>query len=341
MSVGLEVGSAIRLSIETLIIEHTAFTDALALLRRRVKDTFAGFAPCFEILSGFSRCGKTEILKVLARDFPESSSNGRRLVPLLVVYVTSSTTPKDLPLAVIRALGLPTPKHSMKVGELNSYMHTQLRLAGVQVILFDEASHLVDVGTRIPPRAASDWFKDLQATSKTIGIVLTGVPRLRRLADSNEQLRNRMRRPITLMPYRWDDASQRQAFAGCVVAFLNEFRDRSCEPAMPINSFVRHCYAASAGQIGLLANFFLELAMLIDLPRQLDFDICSDAAASINLPGNKTVLPFASDTLEDGQLMQVLASEYAVYELVLPPITVEAELANGKLMAIPIRAVKK
>ena len=327
----VRTGDSIRKALDTLLINHSSFASALGSLQRRVQDTLAGFPPCFEVVIGFSRCGKTELLKLIAQDYPERSENGRRYVPVLVVYITSSTTPKDLPLAVIRALRLPPPRHSMKVGELNDYMHTQIRLARVHVILFDEASHLVEVGTKIPPRAASDWFKDVQANAKDLGIVLTGVPRLRRLPDSNEQLRNRTRKPIKLMPYRWDDREQRNSFCACANAFLSEFLSRGCELGMPFNTFVRHCYAASAGQVGLLANFFSELAMLVDVPCLLTVEICADAAANLNLPGNKTVLPFGSDELDDISLMQVLVSEYAIYDLVLPPISVEAELAHGRV----------
>lgn len=336
MNAQINIGNEIRKALETLIIEHTAFMDALKVLQRRVRDTFDGFLPCFEVLIGLSRCGKTEVLKAIARDYPEIQVGGRRQIPLLVVYITSGTTPKDLPLAVIKALGLPAPRHSMKVGELNNYMLTQLRLANVQVILFDEASHLVDVGTRIPPRAASDWFKDLQANAKDIGIVLIGVPRLKRLPDSNEQLRNRSRRPITLMPYRWDDESQRKSFAGCVAAFLQEFLCRGCELGMPFNTFTHHCYAVSAGQVGLLANFFTELAIQLGDQRQLTCTLCADATANLNLPGNKMVRPFATDELSDIELMQVLVSELAIYDLILPSTSAEVELAQARVNAASV-----
>lgn len=326
-------GDAIRKSLDTLIINHSSFSAAFDALERSIRDTLNGFKPCFEMLTGFSRCGKTELLKLIAMPYPEVQIGGRRQVPLLVVYITSSTTPKDLPLAVIRALSLPTPRHSMKVGELNNYMHTQIRLAGVRVILFDEASHLVDVGVKIPPRAASDWFKDVQANAKDLGIVLSGVPRLLRLLDSNEQLRNRMRKPIRLMPYRWDDEEQRKSFAGCVSAFLNEFLTRGCSLGMAMNTFTKHCYAASAGQIGLLANFFHELAMLIDEPCLLDHELCLEAAANLNLPGNRTVFPFINAELDDIDLLRVLNSEYHLYNLSLSPLSVESELASAKVRA--------
>lgn len=332
-TVAITTGHEIRRAVETLMIEHTAFTEVLTILQRRISDTFAGFTPCFELLTGPSRCGKTEVLKAIARAYPETKIGGRRQIPLLVVYITSSTTPKDLPLAVIRALGLPSPRHSMKVAELNNYMHTQLRLAAVRVILFDEASHLVDVGARIPPRAASDWFKDLQANALDVGIVLTGVPRLKRLPESNEQLRNRTHKPIQLMPYRWDVVPEQKDFAGCVMAFLNEFKSRGCTLELSWDSFARHCYALSAGQVGLLASFFIELAIQIEQPQVLTQTLCLKATKNLNLPGDRVVQPFVSEVLDDIHLMQTLSSELAIYGIALPTTTVERQLAQAKVNA--------
>lgn len=318
--------------IETLMIHHTSFASALQIVSDRVADTLAGLPPCFELLLGPSRCGKTELIKTIARRYPESRQNGRRTVPLLVVYIESGTNPKDLPIAVIQALGLPPPKDSMRVKSLRTFMLSQLALAGVRVIVFDEASHLVDVGTRTPARVASDWFKDLQTNAKEIGIVLSGLPRLKRLLDNNEQLRNRTHKPVKLMPYRWDQEDERISFAGCVAAFLAEFTARGFQLDMSMNLLVRQCYAASAGHVGLLARFFMELAKL-DAPSSLSRELCQRACDRLNLPGNGAVGPFADDTIEDVDLMQVLISELDRYELTLESISPITQLAQAKARA--------
>lgn len=326
----MKLSTEVRKSLEVLMIEHTFYASALSNLYVRVEDTLDGMLPCFEMLIGPSRCGKTEILRAIARSYPETSSQGRRQVPVLIVYVTSGTTPKDLPTAVIQALGIPVPRGSIRAAELNNLMIRQLQLAGVRVILFDEASHLVDIGTRIPARAASDWFKDLVANLKDVGIVLSGLPRLKRLLESNEQLRNRARKPIPLMPYRWDNAEQRKSFAGCVIAFLEIFKKHGCKLEMPVNHFVRHCYAASAGHIGLLANFYLVLAEHIDNSILISLEICALASAKLNLPGSGAIQPFLTETLEDMDLLQILVSELDRYNLILEKDSAEIEIAEVK-----------
>lgn len=338
MKTACTTGEEIRKAVATLMIEHTAFSDILKTLKRRVADTFKGFPPCFEFVFAPSRCGKSELLKVIASDYPEIFEHGRRQIPLLIVHIQAGVAAKDLPIEVIKALGVPEPKGSVRKGTLNSLMFKQLKLANVRVILFDEASHLVEIGTHIPPRAASDWFKDLQVSADPlrmhdIGIVLTGVPRLQRLLDSNEQVRNRAHRPLMLMPYRFDIAVQRQAFAGCVIAFLEEFMKRGCLLEQPLNSFVRHCYVASAGHVGLLAKFFDDLAALIDDPCTLSRSLCSEACSNLILPGDGMISPFGTADPSDVDLMHILVAELDRYRIVLRPDSVDMELAQAKANA--------
>ncbi|MFX6040302.1 TniB family NTP-binding protein, partial [Acinetobacter baumannii] len=83
-------------------------------------------------------------------------------------------------------------------------MVTQLRLAGTRVVVFDEISHLVDEGSRVPPRASSDWLKTL--TDKlNMTLILFGIPRLERLFSANEQLRRRACPARSFLPYDASD----------------------------------------------------------------------------------------------------------------------------------------
>lgn len=183
------------------------------------------------------------------------------------------------------------------------------------------------------PRAASDWFKDFQTGARDIGIVLSGVPRLKRLLDCNEQLRNRAHKPLYLMPYRYDEPDQRNAFAGCVAAFLEEFHSGGWVLQMTMNEFVRHTYVASAGHIGLLARFFSELSDQIEPDRPITREQCAAAFHDLNAPGDGHVKPFGSHAPNDIDLMSVLASELDRYDLPLPPSSISAELAQAKLSA--------
>ena len=58
------------------------------------------------------------------------------------------------PASVLMALQVPIPRLGLTSGVMFNRMVDQLRLAQTRVIIFEEASHLVEAGARVPPRAA-------------------------------------------------------------------------------------------------------------------------------------------------------------------------------------------
>ena len=329
---------SIRINIESLMIAHPTFVAARTRLQALLEDHRAGMGPGVEVLVGPSRSGKTALLKEILDLAPPRREAGRQIVPILYVPVSAGTAPKDLPLGVIEALGVPTPRERMRASELFGFMAAQLKLARVELTLFDEASHLVDVGSRTPPRLASDWFKDFYERTQ-ISFVLSGVYRLRKLIASNEQLRNRTRQPIDLMPYRWDFPNERRSFAGCVNAFMSVFEAEGYAFSldMSADALYRQFYAASAGHLGLLANVFSELAKYVGESTEITVVELNKTIQHLNLPGNGVVRPFSGMSLKDEQLMQVLASEMSAYDVALKGGG--AATAVGNALAAAQRAV--
>lgn len=320
-------GNQIRKNIETLVLDHITFVDALTHLRKRVRDTLDGYKPCFEMLLGTSRSGKSEVLQAIARDFPSTMAEGVRNVPVLIVDAPSGGGTRALDEAVIHALGVPVPKNMPK---LNKFMLVQLKRAGVRVILFDEVNHVVEKGSHIASASAGDYFKTVHTNAVNVGIVMSGIPLLRRLIDDNVQLRNRVARPIILPPYRFDDPVHRKAFANCVAAFVAEFEECGCHLTIDLNTMVRHSYLVSAGQVGLLSDFFNALAQRITTPCDITMELCEQASKSRNLPGDGYAHPFRDINIADDQLMGVLSAELDKYNLALPPLETTGSRAIKK-----------
>lgn len=305
----------IQKEISSLIFDHDAYIETLDQLRERLDDTMNGCDPCFEMLIGPSRSGKTKILAAIARDYPPTRTNGVLQIPILFVGVPSGGGTKGLTEAVIEALGLQfNPSASPRA--LWGQMIRQLKLAKVQVILFDEASHLVEKGSRIVVEAASDWFKELQKDVDNIGIVMSGLPRLKRLIK-NGQLRNRMHAPLILAPYRFDVKRQRNTFASCVHGFWEVFESRGYLLTVPFNDMVRQCYILSAGLVGLLERFFVSLANSAPEPSEITMEVCANACQRLNLPGAGHIAPFTENEVTDAQLMGILSDELASVHFML------------------------
>lgn len=223
----MNTAQQLRKNIEACELPHPFFIEHLAALEQRINDALAGFAPKIERVPGPSGVGKSSIVATLARKYPESRVEGRRYIPVLIVRVPQSATAKLLPKSVLAALGI-TVAARTTAGAMFDLMLTQLRLACTRVIIFDEISHLVDEGSRVPPRAASDWLKALTDTSN-MTLILFGIPRLERLFSANEQLRRRARPARYFRPYDPGETTQMEAYTSCVSSYAKLFASAGYE----------------------------------------------------------------------------------------------------------------
>jgi hypothetical protein len=291
----------LRQAIEGCVLPHPIFLEQFKPLRQRIEDAIDGAASRIERVMGPSRVGKSMLINALKRAFPEARVDGRRHVPVLAVPVPTPVSPLQLPSSVLTALGLPVQR-STTSGEMGSRMLKQLQLAGTRVVMFEEASHLVEPGARVPPRSAGDWFKAL-SDSPNLTIFLFGVPRLERLFEHNEQLRTRSSARRLLLPYDSRIPENMAAFHSCVATYENQFREAGYPIDLPARAFANQCYLLTGGLIGVLSRFMQELAgqMAFESPRTLTFADCQAAANAIEAAGSPRFPAFASpDAMEAG-----------------------------------------
>ena len=277
----------LRRRIEGCELQHPAFMELFSLLKQRIEDARGGYASRIEWVVGPSRVGKTMLINALSRSNPEIRVDGKRNVPVLVVPIPPNISPVLLPTSVLMALGVPLPLRGSTSGVMFNRMIEQLRLAQTNVLIFEEASHLVEPGARLPPRAAGDWFKSV-ADSLNITILLFGVPRLERLFVSNEQLRLRASAKREFRPYDFRSQEEQMAFASCVRTYIELFKETGWSIDLPMQVLVLQCYLLSGGLIGVLSRFMQELAsqMAYESPRALTLEDCRSAASAIESAGH-------------------------------------------------------
>ncbi|MFT4063328.1 TniB family NTP-binding protein [Paraburkholderia sp.] len=275
----------LRKSIEGCELQHPAFREQLDPLTRHVDDARDGFASRIEWIVGPSRVGKTMLINALSRAYPESKLDGRRHVPVLVVPMATNISPKLLPSSVLDALGMPVTGRTS--GVMDAYMLKQLGNAGTRVLMFEEASHLVEPGAKVPPRAAGDWFKFV-ADALNMTIMLFGVPRLAKLFESNEQLRMRASARREFRPYDFRSPADQKAFASCVRTYADLFGEYGWPIELPLKLLVTQCYLLTGGLVGVLSKFMQELASQLryEAPRPLTMEDCRLAAGAIQAAGH-------------------------------------------------------
>ena len=284
----------IRKTIETCEIPHTRFQELYCHLKGSIEDALDGHDPQIEVLVGPSRVGKTILLRALERDFPKTTVDGKKHVPVLFVPLDPGVSPKLLPTNVLVALDAPIPKKKLSVIDMNQLMQRQLQLAGTKVILLEEASHLVEESSRMHPQEASDWVK-YTSDMLRLTMVLTGVPRLNRLIQGSQQLNLRATDSLEFRPYNSSSQSDMMSYASCVGSYLKIFGEAGFQCEVPLESVVKNSYLVSAGLLGVLSKLMINLCKFIEReprPRPLTLADFQAAAQRTRTAGNPLCQPF-------------------------------------------------
>ena len=290
-------------TLETGEIAHAEYAAHFSAMRRRIDDTLDGGSPAIEAVLGPTRVGKTVLISGLTRAYPETEVDGCRHVPVLPFVFPSPMTPKEMPIAILDALGAPLGPRSGGTVALFKRMVSQLRLAKVRVLLGEEVSHSVDSGTRVQSRAAADWFK--QTVDRDFTLILFALPKLRSLFESNEQFRLRASKPREFRPYDCRSKEEMNEFAKCVRTFAGIFRRAGWPIEVSTDILVLHCYLLSGGLIGVVSRFMQRLAYEFQFestPRVFTFADCRRALAGFEPAGSPLYPAFTREEVTPQEL---------------------------------------
>ena len=142
------------------------------------------------LIQGPSGVGKSTLVKEYIRSLEESESHDPQKRAVLFVEMPSSPTKKNLAAAILAELKDPFAEargHSAEVKFARVVL--LLKNLGVEMLVLDEAQHLVDY-RRNGAYEAADWIKSLM-NETSIACVLIGLKRTENLLLANEQLRRR------------------------------------------------------------------------------------------------------------------------------------------------------
>ncbi|MGF6730803.1 adenylate kinase family enzyme [Paraburkholderia youngii] len=322
----LTAAQQLRRDIEACELPHPMFEELRITLKRFIDDTLAGFESKIIRVPGPSGAGKSSLINNLARDYPEYRVDGRRHVPVLVVKLRSGVSAKTLPKSVLDALGIPVVRRSQTAGDLGAMMVDQLKKAGTLVVIFDEASHLVDEGARVSTRAASEWFKTLFDDLGGM-LILFGIPRLERLFSANEQLRRRSIPARKFLHYAANHAKEMAAFHACVANYGRLFAAAGYPIDVPARALTQQCYLLTGGLVGVLADFMKALASLMadEAPRAITYADCQAALEYVDHAGSPHQLPFQDSGIEDAGVAPAALQQAYVHVL------------NSNAMSVPVR----
>jgi len=145
---------------------------------------------------GESGVGKSTLLEKYVTKHPPIQHDEFTEVPVLYVPLGPSPTPRILASTILQRLGDPKWNMGREI-ELTARLVFLIKQCRVRVVIIDEANHLVDRGGEKTLHTAADWLKRLVDATR-VSYVIAGIPRVRRLLATNDQLRDRFREVVEI-----------------------------------------------------------------------------------------------------------------------------------------------
>lgn len=165
---------------ETLVFLATfRETAVVTAIRKTIADchkTAGTSMPETMMLVGNSGVGKTLALTKYQDDYPPIIIDGRKKIPVVYLLVPNGAGEKEILIGLLEKL---TEKLNIKgsAAVLKKRLIQQLKLAGVELIILDEAQRLNHSKYQHTPQQAVDLLAYLQ-DSTSIPFVLVGTPKL-------------------------------------------------------------------------------------------------------------------------------------------------------------------
>lgn len=198
----------IAFSLTHRFIHTPQATRALTRLGEIHSDTRRTGASKGLLIQGPSGVGKSTLILEYTRQLMEERGSDQDNRVVLSVEIPSSPTKKNLAAAMLTALRDPFAEARGHSAEVKiARVKLLLKKLGIEVLVLDEAQHLVDY-LRNGAYEAADWIKSLM-NDTNITFVLLGLCRTNLLL-ANEQLRRRFSATVDYERFTWTETTAQQ-----------------------------------------------------------------------------------------------------------------------------------
>ena len=176
----------IKFEIEQLFELFPQVKVVQSLIRDLARSPWVDAEPSILLLVGESGVGKTRVLTRTANEFPRIEHETFTEIRVLYVRVPADCTYSNLIIGILRALGTALISGGADRDRLRQ-IKTLLKNCGVRVLILDDANQMVDRGRSRSHYRLGDLVREITDDTR-VHLVLSGVPRLWRMVNLNEQL---------------------------------------------------------------------------------------------------------------------------------------------------------
>ena len=243
----------LRIFIESMLVPHTAFTNALAYLAQgfEVAETLRDSIGLF--ICGESRTGKTRLIEDFRSNYLPYLTPEGLVSPVIYAEVPSKPTVRGLASVILAAYGDPLA-HKGTEQEKTVRILNYIKKCKTRMLILDEFQNFVDKSTDYRViHHVSDWLKNVLNDAKIV-CVIVGLPYGDAVLGQNEQLRGRFTNPIHLSRFDWKNSNSRNEFLGLLDGFTELLRMHFKTIDLGEEDIAYRLYHASGGLTGYIFN---------------------------------------------------------------------------------------
>lgn len=258
------------------IIEHTLYQNVYRRLEECHQDPKDGLPFAHLKVLGPSGAGKSTLLQDYEARHLRYDEADRTIVPVLYAKVPPTPTIANVAAAALRAMGCPFWKKG-DADDRTEHLLKLLRECRTELVLMDEAQHLIDRGRAKTHEKVADWIKMTSDDSK-IPWVLAGLPRTHLLDTVNDQFARRFGGEVLLDGLNPHDDESVRIIGGIIAAQMAEF-NVVIQPSVNATDLARRVAFASDGIIGYMTKLLVEVARIQRREKlsYCDFDVFARA----------------------------------------------------------------
>lgn len=242
--------AGLRRVVKDAVVEHTHFTRVMGRLERLLRDAAAGI-PHVQTFTGETGTGKTTAIRLFEQRHPRSRRDDGLCTPVVALDTPAKPTPRAIGERLLQKLGDPTPS----AGSAAAKMDRSIKMIGEEqalAILFDNAHRFVDKRQNIAIFEVSDYLSEL-VSSVDVALCFLGLPEVRILIHSNEQLKTRNKDFFEIARFDWRNKESQDQFVG-VLGDLQKVMQGFDVPDLTSPELSLRMYLATGGLIRYVSN---------------------------------------------------------------------------------------
>ena len=292
----------------------------------RYKKEHFDVASCL-LLTGESGSGKSSLAEYYVKNNPAVEEEERTYIPVFHFEIKAISTPQEFIRSLLIALGDPQQGNGARnYGELYNRLIALIKIVGVELLILDEIQVIIERRSAKVLTGIADIFKDLIKNTK-IPIVFMGMPWIKYLIDSNEQLKRRISYRHTIPPYRISKKNWRDDYRR-LLKLLGDAYQISGKIQLEELSTTYRFFTATSGNLSSTSVLIRDAYMMSEMEgRSIDLSLFAEVVRGYGFEDecNQFLLPL--DKLELRELIHssdwnfgyranknaIIDAEYALY----------------------------